>query len=264
MAVYILYHASCNDGFGSAWAAYQKFGAKAQYIPVQYGESLPKLPDGSMIYIVDFSYSRDVLLSLKKRCEVQVIDHHKTAFEALTGLDFAEFDMNRSGAVMTWSHFFPELGVPMLLQYIQDRDLWTWQLSNSKEINAAIGSYPMEFDAWDELADARTEDLYTEGKSILRHINKVVEAKAKQVTVENNWKGLNHKVAILNCTEYISDVCNEILQTTSVDFAATYFHKVDKRIWSLRSRGDIDGLASYSRFETSQSHSDRSGTLIQW
>lgn len=124
----VLYHANCKDGFGAAWAAYQHFGESAKYIPVQYSEPLPEIEDGDNVFIVDFSYSRDILVPLSERCNLTVIDHHKTAFEALTGLNFATFDMNRSGAVLTYKHFFPDRTPPDLLFYIQDRDLWLWNL----------------------------------------------------------------------------------------------------------------------------------------
>ena len=31
--IVVIYHAHCQDGFGSAYAAYQKFGDTATYIP---------------------------------------------------------------------------------------------------------------------------------------------------------------------------------------------------------------------------------------
>ena len=34
--IVVLYHADCLDGFGAAYAAWEKFGDTAEYIPVQY------------------------------------------------------------------------------------------------------------------------------------------------------------------------------------------------------------------------------------
>ncbi|WP_199245523.1 hypothetical protein [[Phormidium] sp. ETS-05] len=65
---YILYHGHCYDGFGAAWAAWKALGDNdAQYIGVNYGEPQPEIPDDAAIFIVDFSYPRDVLIELKER-----------------------------------------------------------------------------------------------------------------------------------------------------------------------------------------------------
>src|SRR3989344_1169898 len=33
----VLYHKGCTDGFGAAWAAWKKFGARAEYLGVERG-----------------------------------------------------------------------------------------------------------------------------------------------------------------------------------------------------------------------------------
>jgi len=35
--------------------------------------------------------------------DVVVLDHHQTAQKALEGLNFAHFDMTKSGAVLAWN-----------------------------------------------------------------------------------------------------------------------------------------------------------------
>ena len=120
---YVLYHANCDDGFGAAWAARKKLGDAAVYVPVKYGDPLPPTVTGERVYVVDFSYPRDVLETLADRCKVVVLDHHKTAQEDLADLPFAEFDMERSGAGMTWDYFFPGQPRPPLIDHIEDRDL---------------------------------------------------------------------------------------------------------------------------------------------
>ena len=97
---YVLYHKNCNDGFGAAWVAWQALGYQAKYIAVQHGDLPPAIPDGSIVTIVDFAYSRDVLLDMHERMEsLWVLDHHKTAAQDLTGLAFTTFDMDKSGAM---------------------------------------------------------------------------------------------------------------------------------------------------------------------
>jgi oligoribonuclease NrnB/cAMP/cGMP phosphodiesterase (DHH superfamily) len=76
-----------------------------------------------MVYILDFSYDEETLRNLYKKVEVVVLDHHKTAEKDLKDLSFAKFDMNKSGAMMAWEYFHPEKEVPLMIRYIQDRDL---------------------------------------------------------------------------------------------------------------------------------------------
>ena len=105
-----------------------------------------------------------------KAASLQVLDHHITAQDALAGLPFAYFDLKKSGAVLAWewAHQQP---APWLLQYVQDKDLWNWALPCSREINAALASYPYDFHIWDTL---RQDALEAEGRAILRYETELV------------------------------------------------------------------------------------------
>ena len=82
----ILYHGHCADGFGAAWAAWRKLGDDASYVPVLHGPPPPELPRETAVTILDFSYSRVEMLSMRERHkELRVIDHHRTAEVALSG-----------------------------------------------------------------------------------------------------------------------------------------------------------------------------------
>ena len=61
--IIIIYHSNCLDGFGSAYIAWKQFGEDADYIPAHYGNSPPDVKD-KKVYIVDFSYPREVLLKM--------------------------------------------------------------------------------------------------------------------------------------------------------------------------------------------------------
>ncbi len=58
--IYVIYHDPCMDGFSAAWAACQKFGNAATYIPARYGQPFPKdkIPPDSKVYLLDSSYKR--------------------------------------------------------------------------------------------------------------------------------------------------------------------------------------------------------------
>jgi oligoribonuclease NrnB/cAMP/cGMP phosphodiesterase (DHH superfamily) len=254
----ILYHKDCLDGLGAAYAAhryYRPLTDKIKLIPVQYGEPLPKIDNNGYVVIVDFSYSREVLIELAQRShQVIVIDHHKTARKQLEDLEeclaqryshdhVIKFDMNKSGAVLTWEHFFPGDEVPELLLYIQDRDLWQWKLPNSREISAALNTVPKDISRIQALIENwsfHKNKLIENGGLLLENQKQIVESLAKRAEITKLW-GYDY-VPILNSCTFQSELGEQMLKDHPLaKFAAVYFHPTMKeRVFSLRSRGDFD------------------------
>ena len=239
----VLYHAGCDDGFGAAYAIWLKYGYQAKYIPVQYGQDFPEVSPGETVYVVDFSYPRDILQDIADRCKLVVLDHHKTAMDDLVDLPFAHFDMNKSGAVLAWEYFHPNKPIPILLEYVQDYDLWTKELPNTEENKAWRGSFTRTFERWQtmDLIVSRGDTWKIEGEAILRsekmHVQHRV-AQAFEVTIDT------HVVLAVNETQYFSEVAGELAKNTRYPFGACFFIRADGlKIWSLRSDrtlGDFD------------------------
>ena len=242
---YVLYHKNCEDGFGAAWIAWKAMGDQAEYIAVQHGESPPELPDSSRVTIVDFSYPRDVLIAMRERMEsLRVLDHHKTAAQDLAGLDFVTIDMQKSGAMLAWEYWFPGESAPLLLQYIQDRDLWLFHLKNSSEISAALRSYPKNFEVWNSLS---VDDLAKDGIAIQRAINVQVSDHVEVATLQTV---AGYLVPVVNATCYQSEIGDQLnARYPDSSFAACYFERADgRRQWSLRSKGNFDVSEVAQRF----------------
>lgn len=240
---YVLYHSPCTDGFGAAWASWLAFSNSAEYIPVKYGQDPPEMEGGSEVYILDFSYPRHILEQMyKDASNLVVLDHHRSAEKELSDLPYAQFDMERSGAVMAWNLFWPEYEVPPLLKYIQDRDLWRFDLKFSKSYNAAISSYPRDFGTWSTL-DRRVReeagDVLMEGWAIRRAMLQAVELTCKDAFVDEIG---GYYVPIVNCTTHVSEVGHRLLEMCpDAPFSASYRDTKDEsREFSLRSRGDFD------------------------
>lgn len=198
----------------------------------KYGEDPPDVT-GRDVLIVDFSYDRDVLIDLKRKAKsLQVIDHHKSAQEQLSGLDYCLFDMNRSGAGLTWDFLFPDQPRPDLVNYIEDRDIWTWKLPNSKEISAALNCYPKDFATWDALEKRDFATLAEEGKIIRKYEAReldVVKGMAREVTIRG------HKVLAAN-SAFLQSEGGEALAKER-PFSVCWNVKKDGRVYfSLRSR----------------------------
>ena len=52
----VIYHASCTDGFGAAYAAWKCLGNKAQYYACAHGTEPPDVT-GKVVAILDFSFN---------------------------------------------------------------------------------------------------------------------------------------------------------------------------------------------------------------
>jgi len=247
---YVLYHGGCSDGFCAAWIAHGVLGDKAEYIPVNYGQAPPEMEQGATVYVLDFSYKRPVmekwLLEERPAC-FTLIDHHGTAEKDLAGLEGwcrqngiaakVTFEMSMSGAMLTWLWFFRDATPPWIVEYVQDRDLWRWELPDSREINAALRSYPMTFGQWDSFAAAPSailDSLQNQGEAILRDQAQTVERHVKHAR-EIELAG--HKVLAVNATTLTSEIAGELAKGRP--FGACYFDRHDgKRVWSLRSAPD--------------------------
>lgn len=243
MKTKILYHANCQDGFAAAYCAWTILGWDAEYIPVQYQEPPPLIEDGDLIYIVDFSYPREMLLDMRViASEIVVLDHHKTAQENLLGLNFAFFDMKKSGAMLAWEHWHPHEYIPALIRYVQDRDLWKHELLYTHEIYVALREYPQDFLVWHELT--RLEDsifiekLYGEGVPILAVHNKEIQEKATQF----HWETIaGYRVPVVEAYRYYSDIANLLCkQHPDAPFAACTRIQNGKKKYDLRSLGNFD------------------------
>ena len=252
---HILYHADCADGFGAAFAAWQVLGDKATYIPVAHGDPPPSLPTDAKVAIVDFSYPRKTILELAdKVSELVILDHHTTAQDELEGLPFATFDMTKSGARMAWEYWHPDTEVPELIGYIEDKDLWLWNLEQSKEVTIALHSYPMDFEVWSKLT---MEHLKLEGVALLRLQEQMIQSALNRVRFEHLF---GYEVPVVNATEFRSEIANYLCNLhPEVPFAAAYHYDKNGELnWSLRSVGDFD-VAALARQAGGGGHKNASG-----
>ncbi len=232
----IIYHRHCTDGFCAAWVAAHALGGECELHAAQYGDAPPDV-SGRRVWIVDFSYPRPVLDEMVAKCDyLLVLDHHATAEADLKGHPHAKFDGSESGASLTWKHFHPGESVPLLVQYVRDRDLWKWELPDSREVSEVVRLAEFTLDAWDQLAyevSTRLRSVVEKGRALRQATNKRVEsASAHPVTVR--IAGVEFDVT--NATTDFSEVAGALSKRTGA--GAAYFHRADGKVqFSLRSEG---------------------------
>lgn len=243
----VIYHGGCRDGFCAAWVVSRKLG-DAEFFAGYYGQPPPDV-DGRDVVIVDFSYQRPLMDEMSRRAKsLLVLDHHKTAEEAMRGADYCVFDMNRSGAGMTWDHFFGGER-PMVVDYTEDRDLWRFKLPHSREVNAYLSTLEFDFAAWTNAEENAVQDGFeahdrtitarNRGQWVIAKTEQYVREAAKNartVTVDG------HKVPIVNAPQVdISELLDFLVTEDKATFAIGWWQRRDGIFqYSLRSRGDFD------------------------
>lgn len=248
-----IYHGNCADGFGAATIIHKAFGGDIDFYPGIYGKEPPELTARDVI-IVDFSYKRDVMQDIiSKARSVLVLDHHTSAEKELAGLHRIHedvevyFDMERSGAQMAWDYFFPELPTPKLIQHIQDRDLWKFELEGTREIQAALFSYQYDLNIWLAMLDNNeaVEELFCDGVAIERKhfkdIAELLKVSQREMTIAG------HAVPVANLPYTMASDAGNIMSRDLTTFAATYYDTANSRCFSLRSTEngmDVSEIAS--------------------
>lgn len=264
----VLYHGDA-DGFGAAFALWLRLKDSANYIEVQYSQPVPTIPEGTKrLYIVDFSYSREVCEGLNRKYDVTIFDHHKTAEKELEGLSYANFDQTKSGCAMVWGAFH-EVPLPQILEYVQDRDLWKFVLPDSEIINLYIATIPHEFETWRRIL--KESDFASHAYSIGFGIKAFQDAQIKSA-LKNvrpmllSVDGEEYEVPVCNCSANVSEVGNVLCEEyPDALFSVTYCDRKDVRTWSLRSVGAFD-VSKISKVFGGGGHQNAAGfsTEIGW
>jgi oligoribonuclease NrnB/cAMP/cGMP phosphodiesterase (DHH superfamily) len=237
----VIYHSSCTDGFGAAFAAWLARGSKAEYVSAKYNEPPPDVT-GRNVLIVDFSFRRKVLLEMASKARsILVLDHHKSAMEELQDLDFVHFDMSCSGAMLSWAFFHPDEHPPQLIRYIQDRDLWQWRLPSSREFSAGLLNVPFDFEEYRRYAqDSAVQLLINEGAGIVRYIDREVERLCKHAADRRLRVAPHLKCKVINTSNWVSEVGAKLSE--DADAAVMWYldHRTDRWRVSMRSRPGVD------------------------
>lgn len=314
----VLFHAMCTDGLFSAHAHYLSnghdwFGDNSYYIPVGYTGIADKSPeevietllgdvtvlDKRHVYILDFSFNPETLELMASKCKhVTLLDHHKSAsdeygkhygLEAIDGVlkdsPFPNvdvtFDMSRSGAMMAFNHFFPDVdaeNVPMYFNWVQDRDLWQFLYERTKDFAAGIRWHTADMSFKDIKSFQLLHNLLeTDLDGILYTGSVMVQSLKDRVAIEkkNGYKFVSingRKMAFINAPlDIASELGNSIVLDGNVDIAVIYViapgrdkltrTEVPKVLCSVRSNNKTDSLF-FSKFFGGGGHAQANGCRL--
>jgi oligoribonuclease NrnB/cAMP/cGMP phosphodiesterase (DHH superfamily) len=254
----IVYHGGCPDGWCAAYVA-KKVYPSAALFPATFGKELPDVA-GKSVLVVDFSWKRQVTLELTAKAkELFIIDHHQTAEKELAGLPNCLFDMKRSGAGLTWDYLFPGLPRPWYVDYVEDRDLWTWKLPNSRAISAFLMAQPMTAEGWLTIELTSDFEAALQGEGIVQHIDQYVGKVAAEAQKGYLFWDGTKTVSVINAAyPNISDACHKLCED-GADIGMGWFQRGDGQVqFSLRSVGDLD-VSEIARFYGGGGHKNAAG-----
>ena len=243
----VIYHADCTDGFGAAYSAWKCLGNRAEYFACKHGTPAPDVK-GKNVVILDFSFdNKTTKKMIEDAASLLVIDHHKSAMVELHDITNTHFDMTKSGAMLSWEFFHPGKEPPKFVQYIQDRDLWKWELPYSKEFAAAFDMVPFEFEEFEKFEDDSVFDAAVKRGSYILAYSKTVVKKVCEKAQPRKVDGKD--VLVVNASHWMSEIGARL--APDCDFALIWFwdHEAKNTKVSLRAFHDtVDVSEISSRF----------------
>ena len=247
----VIYHGGgCPDGYAAALAAWLFYAGKAEFLGLDHGDvkQVGDLPEvaGRAVYILDFSFAKDILRAIDERAaKLVMLDHHKSAAEALTGFacrcGVVHFDMKKSGARLAWEFFQPDTPLPDLVRFVEDRDIWVWQFEQSPAFLAALDMESYDFARWAAIAKFSPDQLQVfmaRGQAMDEKFTKLATDMADDArpVVFNGHSGL-----MINAPSVFHSLLGDILAKKSGTFALMWnAHKSGVIKVGLRSRSGFD------------------------
>lgn len=283
--IILITHGNCQDGVASAWMAKRFFKDRGvEVIYAQYEKRSFAWANwdftGRDVFFIDYSTTRDEICRIAKDAKtVVILDHHETAQAALrdpaswapSNVEIL-FDMARSGAMMAYDYFAsrdPDFGQCPLIPYIQDRDLFTFRLNETRPVAAYMSSQP-----FDPLQYARINDQLVQGNlaDIVRLGTAILDYQYRMVVSMTNSSRLNilvdakgRKFALFNATMLVSDAGHQCLEDyPELSYSMSWFDKVlssteVERVYSLRSRKGGVNVAEIARDMGGGGHQSAAG-----
>jgi len=252
--IIVLYHNDL-DGFGAAWAAWKKFGNKADYISIQYkGEKnvLPKGLENKELYLVDLCFDGDTMERLlNENKKVVVIDHHiGRKDEVKISTDYL-FNVDNSAAVLSWKYFHPPLTrkwgvhpfkkIPRILRVIEDMDIWKFKIAHTRELLVSLDTDGFNFLKWNKIANdfesaQKRKKYIDEGRAIVKYQDNLIK-KIFGYGEKAIFEG--HQVFAVNSPILESEIGNYISEKKKI-IGLVWSYRNGLFKGSLRNSGEIN------------------------
>jgi oligoribonuclease NrnB/cAMP/cGMP phosphodiesterase (DHH superfamily) len=247
--VLCFFHANCIDGAAAAAIIKRKY-PQAKCYPMNHGDRLRAKVKGKNLFIVDFSFSAEMLNRFKESAQsVHWYDHHITAVPTFKKIGWGEIDLKESGASLTWKKEFPDEPMPRIIEFIRDKDLYEWKLPHSREISMHLRgiegitnpTHPIWKKLFEELQEKDWEKMIADGESALRHQkNTILQGLKNAFAVDFH----GHRTLAVNWSLEASDMGEYIYKELGYPVALMFYFTGNTWNFSLRSEKiDVSALA---------------------
>ncbi len=247
--VLCLFHANCVDGAASAAVIKKKY-PEAKLYPMNYGEPIRAAIKNRKLFVVDFSFDESTFQSLQEKAkEIFWYDHHKTAIPTQKKLGWGVMDLDESGATLTWKQEFPDKPLPKILKYVRDKDLYLWELPDSREISMYLrlvtGITNPSSDVWKKflspIKDSEWKKMIEQGRLALEFQKKTLQQGLKN-SFAIQFHG--HKTLVVNWNLEASDMGEYIYTEKGYEVALMFYYTGKEWNFSLRSdKVDVSEIA---------------------
>jgi len=202
----LIYHHDDNDGFLSAAVASIALLEDLKFEVGHYDgtHNVAAIEEADYIYVLDYTLPDDLMEKYSNK--IIWIDHHVSSIERLGRLGLrGKTQIGKSGCLLTWEYFYPNLNPPLVVQIVNDRDVWKWEMGErTAAFHEASRMFMSNVERWKELIndDALTSHYITQGYEILRFIRNIVDIYNNNFAWEGEFEG--YPAVFLNGSGIIS------------------------------------------------------------
>lgn len=268
----VIYHGFCQDGFSSAFTAWLYLGGiNVEYYGAKHGNPPPDVK-GRNVLICDFSYNYATVCDMiKETNSLLIIDHHKTAEKELENIpdEYKIFDMDHSGAYLTWRYFYPNNHVPKFILYVEDKDLWKFKHEETMPFTQYLNCVEQNFYNYRKLLrDDVVASFTNKGKTLLMSLKQDLDMLTRSAGMrrEKLADGNIYNIIYVNSSIHKSELGNHLLSIyQGADFSAVYQYLEEKNItaFSLRSEDKRTDVAYIAKLYGGGGHRNASGLSLE-
>lgn len=248
MKVFCYFHNDDLDGWGSS-AVIKKAYPNAEFCGYNYEDEIKLVSGYDIVFMVDCSVPTEKMKFLMDNNKDFIwIDHHAKKIwqilETLNPKGLRDTENNHSACVLAWMYLYPKEEIPEVLLYIEDLDLWKFNLPNSKKINMTLN---IEYKGWRESIKElfykgewkfKEQELRIHGELYIRMENNQIEYLLKTIHIID-FHG--YKTGVVNSPVHTSFIGHQILdKNPDIQIALIWYCNGDTVYCSLRSRCDIN------------------------
>jgi hypothetical protein len=273
-----IYHNRDLDGFCSGAIVKRRY-PDAVMIGFDYGQSLPELPEGEAIVMIDVSLPMPEMYRLAARSGWNMvwIDHHKSAIEQYKQFLLpppnplkegeteqpcepfltAVLDERHAACEIAWKHLFPGERVPDVVELLGKYDTWTD--FGTGEWNDLI--YPFQFGMRIRCNSVETfptnmfmpfgphgliAGIASEGRLVLKYQAQYSELICRASAFEMDFEG--YRCICLNACGLNSETFKSVYDEGKHDIMLLFYSNGKKKTVSLYTKKNIDVSAIAKKY----------------